>query len=458
MPNYKYIVVNKDNKQLIGKIEADNESQARDELNELGFSIITLEKLEAEDKKKNGKSFEFEGIDKKNKHIKGTINSESRFKAFERLLKEYELDISYLIEEGLSEEEKEAQKKIGVSDLLKEYQTVVQKKMKLYHEEKIKTIDRNFEKRKALIMRQIDFILTKVNIFIEKYKGEVNPQDLQQIKSFINKILRLKNTTNLNYLKKTCKSLLKFLQDAEIFLHKKKRLKDKAKLFTDAQDMIQHLDKGKDFGIYEDLEDQIKRWQHENITGKKKIPIPKLIKNFYYTFVLSIIEEKPEIKQIKKKLYNINNELKQYYTLIIKTKDKSYKEAAKNSINKLKEQRKKLKVELKQIRSKLKDTEEIGLFEKTIYGITKISGYVLVLCMFYYFISLYISTKELFFQTSPLSLEVEKLSSFKHLFGASFLIYILFAIKLNFFKKNSIASIVIIPILIVSLSIMVFNF
>ena len=43
---FKYIVINEENKQLYGTIGATDEGSARKELNELGFSIVSIEEIE----------------------------------------------------------------------------------------------------------------------------------------------------------------------------------------------------------------------------------------------------------------------------------------------------------------------------------------------------------------------------------------------------------------------------
>ena len=306
MPKFRYIVVNKENRQLSGVVDAPSLDVAQNDLKELGFSIVSIEEDQLSESDEQGTTFEFNGIDKQKKNIIGTIISEDRYNAFKRLITEYDLDIRYIVETDLDEKEKEKQKAAGIIDLMKKYQKEVQKNTQMFHKEKLKKIDRSFDKEKALVMRQVDFVLKKVSDSIDKFANDLNPQDKQRIKDSVNKILRLKNTTNLEYLKKTCQDLLKYLQRAEIFTSKKSRIDEKLGLYTVTQEMINTIQRGKDFGLYEDLQDQLERWQSEHIKGKDKIPFGDKVTNLFYSFVLRFISEDKEIRVVKKKISDLN--------------------------------------------------------------------------------------------------------------------------------------------------------
>lgn len=464
MPNFRYIVVNKENRQLAGVIDAQDTDTARLELKDLGFSIVSLEKATEEKEIPTGTVFEFVGIDAQNKNISGTICSEDRYHAFRRLITEYELDVQYIVQEDLNNEEKVKQRKEGIIPLMKQYQEEVKSLTKKFHEKKIKKIDRNFEKEKALIMRQVDFVLKKVNSAIDTFGVELNPQDKQTIIGYVNKILRLKNTTNLDYLKSTCKSLLEYLQNAEIFVHKKTQIEDKIKLYADSQEMIQTLDKGKDFGLYEDLEDQIIRWRSEHIKGKEKVPLNDKLKDVYYSTVLKLIHEGKETRLLKKQLSSLNRELKQYYSIYLKAKDPNFRKEASGSIKKLREKKKKLQHEIsitrKREKSFMLEEHEFTGFEAFIDLIRGLSGWLLFFYLIYYFISTYLITKQIGFAQNelPSFLYLFQSGTIKYLLPVVFLLHTMSSLKIVFFKKNAFANILLIPIFLLTSLVVVFNF
>ncbi len=466
MPRFKYIIVNKENKQLSGVIDTPSEDEARKELQELGFSIVSIREQKESEKEEAGTVFEFKGIDKENRKIKGTIKSESRYKAFKRLISEYELDVRYLAQANLKPKEKTRQIEEGTKELMKKYQEEVKKNTDLFHKKKLKKVDRNFEKEKALVMRQVDFVLNKVKDAVESFAQELNANDKQKIKDYVNKILRLKNSTNLDYLKKTTEDLLKFLQKAEIFVNKKSRIKDKLKLYAESIDMIDHIEKGKDFGLYEDLEDQIIRWQSEHIKGKKKkeIPLMDKLKSFYYAFLLKIIHQPKEIRDINKELEFLNRELKQYYGVYLKAKDQTYKKEAIKSIKRLKQRKIDLKNKIKKLKHeekmRTKEEGELNFAEKIIEAVNGITGWLLFFYLVFYIVSGIIINKDIFFEfyEIPSLFFLFQSGIIKYILPIVFLLHVITSIKLFFFKKNFIADIVLFPTFAILTLLVVFNF
>ena len=464
MPKFRYIVVNKENKQLSGVVNAPSLEVAQDDLKELGFSIVSIEKTEEKKQEKEGITFEFNGVDKKKKNITGTIVAEDRYSAFKRLITEYDLDVRYIINQDLPKKEKEKQKKEGVIKLTKKYQEEVQKNTKMFHKEKIKKIDRHFEKEKALVMRQVDFVLKKVSKAIDEFGDELNPQSKQRIKDFVNKILRLKNTTNLEYLKSTCKDLLKYLQRAEIFTSEKNQLGGKLKLYADTQDMINTIQKGKDFGIYEDLQSQLERWQSEHMKGKKKIPLGDKIINIFYSIILRFISESKDIRILKKEISSLSKDLKKYYQIILKSKDEEYKKAASQSIKKLRQRKEDLKQKLNVLKKNEKKNMnaqgELTGVEKIISVINGLSGWLLFYYLLYYFIAELVIYKELIYSGSeiPTLFFLFNKGLIKYILPLVFLLHAATSIKLNFFKKNAVAGIIIFPVFTIVSLIIVFNF
>jgi hypothetical protein len=463
MPHFRYTVVNKENNQLVGEIDAPSIDVAREDLQELGFSIVAIEETKA-GKLEPGTAFEFKGKDTENRPITGTIKSEEIYQAFKRLITEYELDVQYIVQADLNEKEKAKQKTAGIKILMKKYQEEVMKNTDKYHEKKFKKIDRNFEKQKALIMRQIDYVLGKVKEAVDGFAKELNPEDKQKIKDYVNRILRLKNTTNLEYLKNTSRDLLKFLQNAEVFSSGKSKIEEKLSLYAETEDMINHLDKGKDFGVYEDLEDQLLRWQSENIKGKKRISLLDRAKNILFSIIIRIIHQPKEIRKLTKELHFLSRELKQYYGVYLKTKDQTFRKESLESIKKLKIKKTKIKEKIKKLkdeeRRQLKEMGELNYFEKIISSVNELTGWLLFFYLAFYFVSAIIINKEVFFSNYeiPSIFYLFQSGLIKYILPLIFLLHITTSVKLHFFKKNMISNIVLFPVFAIFSLLVLFNF
>jgi len=464
MPKFRYIVVNKANKQLSGVVDAVDAIGAREELQALGFSIVSLEQAEEKAEEEQGVLFEFAGIDTHNKNVAGTIRGESRYEAFKRLMTEYELDIKYIVQANMKEEDKEKEKKAGIIDLMKLYQEEVKKMTNLFHEKKIKNIDRTFEKNKALVMRQVDFVLKKVNKALDQFSENINPQDKQTLIGFVNKILRLKNSTNLEYLKTTSKSLLQFIQTVEINVTKQELIEAKLDLYADTQEMISSIQKGKDFGVTEDFEDQLTRWRNNNISNKEKLSFSLKIQDFFVLQLLRIVHVDPELKEIKLELKKTNNQIKQFYGLFIKAADSGYRDGISQSLKKLKEKKKELTKRIRDFKSiynkQLKEKGTLSSFEKALDIVNGLSGWLIFFYLAFYFFCEIVTTKQLtlFGNDTPTIFYIFQTGSLKYILPVVFMLHVAVSMKLNIFRKNFLSDFIIFPLFFICSLLVVFNF
>ncbi|MBN1494553.1 hypothetical protein JW911_02310 [Candidatus Peregrinibacteria bacterium] len=465
MAQFKYIVVNKENRQLSGLVDAPEDQTARQELQDLGFSIISLEKVEAHKgaEEEIGMLFEFSGIDAHNRNIAGTIRGESRYEAFKRLMAEYQLDVKYIIQNNLNEKEKEEQKKAGIFDLMKIYQEEVKKMTNLFHEKKIKNIDRAFEKEKALLMRQVDYVLKKVNSAVDEFGEALEPQDKQTIITYVNKILRLKSSTNLEYLRNSCTSLLEFIQKTEINVKKQEFIDKKMELLAETQNLINSIQKHKDFTVTDDLEDKLLRWRKDNVQNAEKLTASIKIQDFFVSYLIKIIHQDPELRTQKKELSKINNQLRQYYTLLIKSPKPTDKVEIQKTIKKLKSSKKILKSNIKTLKKRTAKEQiiagDLNIFQKTLDFINGLTGWLLFFYLVFYFIAgITISKQVPYINDVPSVFYIFQTGSIKYLLPVIFLLHAATSLKLNLFRKNIFSDFVIFPLFVIFSLLVVFNF
>src|SRR3989338_5299487 len=98
---FKYTATNNQGKTLSGIINAGNETLARTQLNNLGFSILELKAItddviSPKPKSEKLEKFEFEALDKNGKKIAGTIPAKDPVLAYKRLFEEYHFTIQQL--------------------------------------------------------------------------------------------------------------------------------------------------------------------------------------------------------------------------------------------------------------------------------------------------------------------------------------------------------------------------
>ncbi len=482
MPQYAYTVINKENQQLNGTINAPDESSARKELNIIGFSILSLtpvgsgtsapgvqlnnenqstpeeaglEKAVAE----TIVTFEFEALDKNGKRIVGTIQAENIYNAYKRLLGEYQFDVQQLYPSGLGEEEVKKARMRGVDELR---DRMLEEKMEKELLQKKKALDEiEFQKRQAQMKTQVDFVLAKVNEILNTYQNELDPTRKSKIKYFVEKILRIKNSTNLEYIKQSCEELLTYLQKEEIFLNQAQRIREKTQLSVEAKSMMMALEKinnpaGKD--IFDSLRD----WRREHITENADPSFPDRLIDILITPLIGSMPEDDEITALRNKLKATNSQLKEFLIIYFQAPDPEFKAETKRALQRLWQQRKAEKKELTELIRK-KNEEKLAQIEYTSLEVLEreifsLAGWVLTFYIVYYFATIYLNTKVIDFIPETGFNLLFQTSLIKYFFTTLFFFVCFLGIKIEFFRRKALATPVLVVVFLLSSSLIILNF
>jgi len=242
MAQFQYTAVNSIGKKLSGVIGAASEDDARKQLNTFGISLLAIEKTGetpmATVTQEPGTSselpkFEFEAFDKMGRKVLGTIPASSRYKAFKRLMDEYQFEVSYVVPTGASEEDRLKAKQEGLAPLKAEYDAQsVKKGSEELAQEKLSA---DFEVKRQALLQKVDFILEKIKSLLAEYAADLKPESRKLIQGYLDKLLRIKSSTNLDYIEQTSEELLKKVQDQELFLTKEKMMGQRDHLKLEAQ-------------------------------------------------------------------------------------------------------------------------------------------------------------------------------------------------------------------------------
>lgn len=463
MPKYRYIVVNQENNQLNGTIGAPDEKSARQELNELGFSVVSIQEMTDEEQAPSAEAvlptFEFAAIDKNQKHIVGTIQSTDRFNAYKRLVTEYALEVEYLINNNLTEEQKVKERKKGIYDLqdmLSEEEMVVQKK-----ESSDEKDMKEFERKQDILKSQIDFVLNKVREMLDLYEKNMKPETKENIRRRVDKILRIKTSTNLDYVRKTAEELLSFLQKEEIFLNEEAQIKERTKMVVEAKSMMMQLRRGKAKTSLS-FTDQLRRWRQEHIVDNPSPTFADKALNMFASIFIGYTPESAEILAIRQNILVVNDQIWQYLQLYFQSPNPEFKAETKEGLRKLFNERKSLKKKLKEtkkmataVRKKMSEETPLEKFSKEMLSF---SGWLLTFYLIYYFISIYAVSKDLGLPEIPPYFYIYRSEFLKYFLSTLFLFHGALSVKINFFKRNEIATLVITPIFLLSSVIIYLNF
>ncbi len=462
MPRYKYIVINQENSQLNGTIGAQDEAAARKELGELGFAIISMVQMPEEEAAvvesaaKEIPVFEFAALDKNRRRVVGTIQATDRFGAFKRLVYEYAFEVEYIIDNKLNDTQKEIERIKGAADLQDKLNEELMASQK--HETNEEKDLKEFEQKQAALKQQIEFVLVKVKELLDHYDKELKPETKEKIRYFIDKILRIRSSTNLEYIRKTAEDLLTFIQGEELFLNEQSMLSEKTKLLVEAKGMMMQLKQGHikdETGIVEKLRKIRKeKLEKENASSLDKI-VALLI-----SIAIGANTETDEIIQTKKDISIIYGQIKQYLMLYFQAPSPEFKKESLESVKKLWQERNRLKQKLKLLKKIAGETNQnranIG------HGLTQealtFTGWLLCFYLVYYFISIYATTKNIGMENTPFIFYIYKSSFLKYFLATLFLFHSSVSIKINYFKGNRLAGLIITPTFVLGTILILFNF
>jgi len=463
MPKFSYTVLNKENKQLAGTINAPDENSARRELNDLGFSVLQMDMLKEEiSAKEHGASalkFQFTSYDKTGKKIIGTIQAPERLEAYKRLISEYVFTVESLIDQSLSETEKNQQMLRGVHDLedqLKEEDFA--KKVKVDQN----LVDQKlFAEKQEKLHTQVNFVLKKVHEIIETFQNDLHPATKEKIKYYVEKILRIKNSTNLDYIRETCEELLNYLQKEELFLFEEQKQKEKTQLAVEAKSMmfqLQNSNKKPSISLTEQLEN----WRREHIINNNSPSFIERSINILISVFIGAPLETPEILELKAKIKNVQSQLKQFINLYFQAPNPEFKAETRTTLKRLWYERKKLKTELHTIIKKAHQDRMVHVdltnTEKVETELFKFSGFVLFFYIIYYFVSIYINSKQIdIFDLQYFNI-IFYSDFLKNFFVLLFLFHSLLGLKIYFFHRNPLGEFILIPCFIILSLMIILNF
>lgn len=462
MATFKYTVSNKEGKKLNGTVEAPDENTARTELNNLDFSIIQLQETTELPKVDTGLiKYIFEAIDKNSKLVGGSIPAKDPDEAAQKLASEYELNVSAIWQEGATPEQIVAARKEGQTKF--QNQLRPQSKNTATPE---KTPEENLaeEKRTQFIKTKIETILKAVNELLKNFDQDLAPDQKVEINKKIDKLLRIKNSTNVDYILDSANDLLKFLENQERLLKETSHKEKRFEFQVSTQRLLHELNKDDHKKTFsEDLLGKINTWQKTHITNPENASAGARIINSILNPIKELFITPPEILVIKEQIKIYNKQIWEFIKLYFKEPTPEYKEKVKNSIKTVWQARKQAKKNLRKVKEELKAIKQANKIEEHlmfsfIQELNALTGWLLAFYVIYYFVSLYVNTKNFGLTEIPNGLNVYQSHLFKYILITIFLLHSATALKINFFRNSIIANFMLPPVFIFGAIIALLNF
>jgi len=463
MPKFSYTVINPEGLTLNGIIEAENESSAREKLNKMDFSVVEIMPLSEEEKKEVEEEivrYEFEGVDQAGRKIKGTIDAADKYSAFKRLVSEYRIEIAALYKGAATEEEKEAEKEKGVVDLyarLKKEQAEESAKnsKKILHEIKIE--------EKKYIEEKIDFVLKKVDELLTNFSDILKQEEKNDIEKQRDKLLRLKTSSNIQYLEQLCEELLNRIQSQEIYISQKVQNERVEKFNIEIKEALSDIRRNKSsLDIRNKIIQSIAYWRTNNIDNTKN---PSLINKIINRLLLTIeewLEEDPRITEAKNKLRTVKQKIKDYKKIYKQELSEEIRKEIKESIKKFQYEKEYIEDEIKNLKISIKrEIEAAGeesMMNKIISELATLTGYLLAIYILFYLVSEYMFTKNLGIKPENYIFSIQRSIQFHYIVAILFISNVILSGKCLFFKKSRAGAFLTFPLILLLSLLIILNF
>lgn len=457
MPRFKYTAVNQQNKKISGIIRASTERDARQELNVLGFSILHME-IAPEKEEKTDESIQklkFEALDKSGKKILGSIRSSNILLAYTRLTDEYKFTVTALYPENAQEDIIQKARNIEILSLKNQY---IESK-KRPEQKKEEDRSKKYEIQREKLMAEVDIIVAFTKKAIEEYASILSSDSRTAIKKNVDKLLRLKTSGNLAYIKQNAEEILTEIQKSTIFESPELRLQEHILLKIKAKIQLKELNNvlHRKPPWKENAVLNIKQWQETHINNLEKPRFIHRLLNTFFEYLLQKWDIDDTTKEIQNEIRKNKNELLEY-ALIWLQSDQETKIIVNPFIKELWNRRKSMKRKFNHETLVQKKYQFDTSFLKNLaYELNTFTGWLLTFYLLYYFIALYALTKNFGFEPSSRWLAFHS-RTFKLLLASIFILHGSLSIKIQLFPRSTFAAIIILPLSISMILFVIYNF
>lgn len=363
MPAFHYIALNQEQKELAGVIEAPDEAAARKKLNELTLSVVSLNTLN-QVPQSSALRFEFQAIDKNGKKVVGTIAAEDPVKAYARLFGEYQLTITALVD---------AEKEQNIAELHKAYERLYGTKKKT---DQAGEGAGSFEKERQELLSKVDFTMQRMEEFLKTNYADLKIDERDTLRGYLNQLMRIKDSTNLEHIKTTCERMLDHIQKQELFINEGQKLRESSKLKIETKALLDQL---KQTGLQQDI---------DLVKTAHRLQENRLLRPFVTFLLTTFTEQNSEIIKLKQDIKVLNSNIRSYLKVFVFGKTKALRIEALESIKMLRAEKKRLQLKIDAVRMEVAQAEAASLPQSLFWErISAVLGWVLAFYILSYVLS-----------------------------------------------------------------------
>lgn len=225
MNKFYFEAVDNAGKKFSGYVMAATEDTAREKIKEKRLALLWLEQYDEKKRNLAKTQYDFRGIDNNGDPINGIVDAATEYEAYARLVKEYSLDVEYLVLSDLPLPEKLQQQEQGISlalqeqialrgDPIKEKKQAIKKKVT----GGIVTLSKKEQAELEFYQEKIATISADVMAMVEADSQFLDKEKRREIVERINLLMRLRRSNAIDHLRALVRKLLQQVEDDALFL------------------------------------------------------------------------------------------------------------------------------------------------------------------------------------------------------------------------------------------------
>lgn len=209
---FQYTAVNKQGKNLSGVINADSEEKARAKLKTLKLSIVAIEQVEDNNPALTNKfKYKFEAQNKEDKKVIGTVEAINLLGAFQKLVHEYELTVHKLASLTATEIEFETSR----TQVQQLYSEDTQLKTTKEQDKSEKEYYKN--KQREEFTKTIEEITQVLRTILTDLQDDLTKESRDFIIKYVEHLDKIKYSENIESVIHSAGKVLKYLQNQQMY-------------------------------------------------------------------------------------------------------------------------------------------------------------------------------------------------------------------------------------------------
>ena len=313
-------------------------------------------------------------------------------------------------------------------------------------EEAVTRIEEQKQKQNE-VMKTVEETLVVLQKFLQTYEKDMRLEVREALHAYVNQLLRIKDSTNISHVRRTCELMLDYVQKQELFMEQEKHVKEDTYIKAEAHELLEQIEKRglqKEINIVPFLE----RMEQTPLVA----PLGR--------FLLGMFNTDEDVRALKQEIKKTGHRIWEFIKMYFHKRNPLYRHEINENIAHLRAEKKRLKKELHALIAR-KRAERMQAAHVThlrtweVVGL--LIGWLLAFYLTFYFIGFAFVFKDLGLSNVPGALFVHTNTVLKLLLITVFFVHTAGALREYFFETRAASKLVIYPLSFLAYVFFIFN-